>query len=33
MENKDLTTDKRGAIFILKNENKTCAEFAATKNI
>jgi hypothetical protein len=28
MENKDLTAGKREAIFVLKNENKTYAEFA-----
>jgi predicted DNA-binding protein YlxM (UPF0122 family) len=28
MENKDLTTGKHEAIFIIKNENKTYAEIA-----
>jgi hypothetical protein len=27
MKNKDLTAERREAIFILKNENKTYAEF------
>jgi DNA-binding MarR family transcriptional regulator len=33
MENKDLTAEKREAIFILKNENKTNTEIAKVLKI
>jgi hypothetical protein len=33
MENKDLTAGKQEAIFILKNENKSCWNREIIKNI